>query len=83
MRHPSQDKRKAHLLGIGLDNEDGHKRITRAEQFSIVGGSSDTHERMTETVVKTFEDMKDAGKRLETIETQHLAELIEKNRPVE
>lgn len=83
MRHPSQNEPKAHLLGIGLDNEDGHKRITQAEQFSIVGGSSDTHERMTETVVKTFEDMKSAGKQLETIEKQHLAELIEKNRPGE
>lgn len=73
--------KKAHLLGIGLDNEDGHKRITQAEKFSIVGGSQETHEKMTETVVKTFEDIKKVGKTLETIENQRLAELIEKNRP--
>ena len=30
--------KSAHLLGVGLDNEDGHKRLTRAEQFTIVGG---------------------------------------------
>ena len=24
------------LLGLGLDNKDGHKRITQAERFSIV-----------------------------------------------
>nr|WP_221774591.1 hypothetical protein [Pelagicoccus albus] len=69
------------MLGVGLDNEDGHKRITRADKFSIVGGSQETHEKMTETVMKTFEDMKKAGKQLETIEHKHLAELIEKNRP--
>ncbi|MDQ8205135.1 hypothetical protein [Pelagicoccus sp. SDUM812003] len=69
------------MLGIGLDNQDGHKRITRAEEFSIVGGSQETHEKMTETVVKTFEDMKRAGKQLNNIEQKHLAELIEKNRP--
>lgn len=80
MRNESVQK-QAHLLGIGLDNEDGHKRITRAEKFSIVGGSAETHERMTETVVKTFEDIRKAGKTLETIETQRLAELIDKNRP--
>lgn len=73
--------KRAHLLGVGLDNEDGHKRITKAEQFSIVGGSKETHDRMTETVVKTFEDIKKAGKTLETVETQRLAELIDKNRP--
>lgn len=81
MRDNSLANKRSHLLGIGLDNEDGHKRITQAEQFSIVGGSQDTHDRMTETVVKTFEDMKKAGKRLETIEHKHLAELIDKNRP--
>ena len=32
-------KRSAGLLGIGFDNEDGHKRITTGEQFAIVGGS--------------------------------------------
>lgn len=83
MRDNSAQSAKAHLLGIGLDNQDGHKRITQAEKFSIVGGSQETHERMTETVVKTFEDMKKAGKQLETIEKKHLAELIEKNRPAE
>lgn len=81
MRDESVKNKKAHLLGIGLDNEDGHKRITQAERFSIVGGSQETHERMTETVIKTFEDIKKAGKELENIERKHLAELIEKNRP--
>jgi len=78
--NPPRDE-KAHLLGIGLDNDDGHKRITKAEQFSILGGSAETHEKMTETVLKTFEDMKKSGKQLENIEKQHLADLIEKNRP--
>lgn len=72
---------KAHLLGIGLDNEDGHKRLTRAEKFSIVGGSEETHERMTETLVKTFEDLKIRGKELEEAESKELAELIVKNTP--
>ncbi|MDQ8182107.1 hypothetical protein [Pelagicoccus sp. SDUM812005] len=83
MRDESLANKQSHLIGIGLDNQDGHKRITQAEKFSIVGGSQETHERMTETVVKTFEDMKKAGKQLESIEKQHLAELIEKNRPAD
>ncbi len=72
---------RSHLLGIGLDNDDGHKRVTRAEKFAILGGSAETHQRMTETVVKTLEDIKKAGQTLETIEAKRLAELIEKNRP--
>lgn len=71
----------AHLLGLGLDNQDGHKRITRGEQFTLVGGSQDTHERMTETVVKTFEDLKQRGKHLQTVEPKELADILRKNRP--
>lgn len=72
-----------HLVGLGLDNQDGHKRITRGEQFTLVGGSQDTHERMTETVVKTFEDLKQRGKHLQTVEAKELADILRKNRPPE
>jgi len=73
--------RKAHLLGIGLDNQDGHKRLTTAEEFTIVGGSDETHGRMTETVVKTFEELKTRGKPLQAVEPQELAEIIHKSTP--
>ena len=73
--------KSAHLLGVGLDNEDGHKRLTSAEQFTIVGGSDETHGRMTETVVKTFEELKSRGKKLEVVEPQELAEIIHKSTP--
>lgn len=66
----------AHLLGLGLDNRDGHKRVTRASQFSVVGGSAETHERMTETLIKTFEDIQRRGKTLEQTEVTELADII-------
>jgi len=84
-RSPSKSAKKpkgnAHLLGLGLDNEDGHKRITQAEKFTIVGGSEETHGRMTETVIKTFETLKHRGKHLETVEPKELAEIIHKSTP--
>ena len=70
-----------YLLGLGFDNKDGHKRITQAEKFSILGGSEETHGKMTETVVKTFETIKDQGKELEQIEIDELADLLHKNTP--
>jgi hypothetical protein len=71
----------AHLLGIGLDNQDGHKRLTRADKFTIVGGSDETHGRVTETFIKTFEELKTRGKPLEAVEPQELAEIIHKSTP--
>jgi hypothetical protein len=73
----------AHLLGVGLDNGDGHKRITQGEQFTLVGGSQETHERMTETVVKTFEDLKQRGKQLREVEAKELSDILQKNTPRE
>lgn len=72
---------KAHLLGIGLDHADGHKRITQAERFAILGGSEETHVRMTETVVKTFETLDRKGKTLEQVEKKELVEIIHKSTP--
>lgn len=73
-------KNRAHLFGIGLDS-DGEKRITRAEKFSIVGGTEETHDKMTETVMKTFEDLKRKGKELEETNPQELGDLLYKNMP--
>lgn len=71
---------KKHLIGLGLDS-DGHKRITQGEKFSIVGGTEKTHEVITETVVKTFEDLKRKGKELDDVEHEEMADLLRKNLP--
>ncbi len=69
------------LLGVGLDGRDGHKRITRGEKFAIVGGSSETHERMTEGVIKTLEKLQRKGTELEDAEAQEVADLLRENLP--
>ncbi len=74
-------RKQAHLLGVGLDNADGHKRVTTGEKFTLVGGSAESHERMTETVVKTFEQLKHRGKTLEAVEPAELAEILDKSAP--
>ena len=83
MKPVRKRKRKVHaaLLGVGLDNTDGHKRITTGNQFAILGGSEETHERMTETVVKTLEELKQIGKPLEEVETKELSEIIHRSTP--
>ncbi len=72
---------KGGILGVGLDNTDGHKRITRGERFVLVGGSEETHGRMTETTLKTFEELKRRDKDLDTVDRRELAEIIHKSTP--
>ena len=85
MNHPKlpikDPKVMAHLFGLGLDCTDGHKRITQAEKFSILGGSENTHDKMTETLFKTFEDLSMKGKTLESASMEEITDLIQKNTP--
>jgi hypothetical protein len=59
-------KDKAMMLGVGLD-ADGHKRVTKGDNFTLVGGSKDTHEAMTEKAIKINEKLKARGKTLESV----------------
>lgn len=77
----TSSKAQAHLVGVAFKNDDGHKRITKGEKFTLVGGSQTTHEAMTESVVKTFETLKRKGRTLETADPREVAELLQKHYP--
>ena len=64
------------LLGIGLDGDDGHERITQAEDVVLVGGSAETHERMQETVIRLGEALERKGKLLRDTAPEELADLL-------
>ena len=51
------------LLGLGLDASDGHQRMTKGEDFVLLGGSEETHGRMQDLVVRMNERLKHRGKR--------------------
>lgn len=69
-------KQKAMLMGVGLDNKDGHSRITKGDNFVMVGGSEETHERMTETAIKVNEKLSAKGKALEEVSQTELIDII-------
>jgi len=57
---------KAVMIGVGLDS-DGHKRLTTGPNFALLGGSKETHEEMTEKVIKINEKLADRRKQLEDV----------------
>lgn len=66
------------LLGVGLDNQDGHKRITEGDEFLLVGGSEGTHERMQDVAMRLTESLKDRGKRLRDAAPEEVIDLLNK-----
>jgi len=76
-------KKTAILVGVGRDNDDGHKRVTQGDGIVILGGSQKTHEIMTETTIKTMEKLKAKGKDLRTVDPRELAEILHESTPRE
>ncbi|MFC1668124.1 hypothetical protein ACFL1T_01915 [Chlamydiota bacterium] len=60
-------EKKALLVGLGLDAEDGHVRITRGDNFRVYGGSETTHEFLQEKCLRFNEKLKKSGKSLDEL----------------
>jgi hypothetical protein len=74
MSKRTDQKKRALLLGIGLDS-DGHKRVTTGPNFALVGGSKDTHAEMTEKAVKINEKLAARGKLLEEVSREEFDDI--------
>ena len=68
---------KALLLGLGLDNNDGHVRYTRGPNFRLLGGSQETHDEMTDKALRFNEELKKRDKQLEDISRSEFHEIAE------
>jgi hypothetical protein len=73
-------KKQAAILGLGLDNEDGHTRLTRGKNFVLFGGSHETHSQMQETVIKLNEKLNRSGRRLEDVPVHELRDWVQEIR---
>jgi hypothetical protein len=66
------------FLGVGLDDKDGHQRLTRNENFLLVGGSPETHEAMQDVSIRFNESLQKRGKRLQDASVEEVVELLHK-----
>jgi hypothetical protein len=64
------------FLGIGLDEKDGHQRLTKTEHFFLLGGSQETHERMQDTAIRFNESLQHKKKPLQTLSPDEAIDLL-------
>ncbi|HEX3659318.1 MAG TPA: hypothetical protein VHV55_26245 [Pirellulales bacterium] len=76
MKASRKPKKTPALLGLGLDGDDGHTRLTRGKNFVLYGGSEETHGQMQETAVKLNEQLDRLGKRLEDVPPRDLSQML-------
>jgi len=75
-REDEEGRQLVGFLGVGLDNQDGHQRLTRTENFLLVGGSAETHERMQDTAVRFGEALQKRGKSLPETSPEEALDLL-------
>lgn len=68
-------RRVGGLLGLGLDNTDGHKRVTSGDDFLLVGGSEETHGRMQDLVIRMNEALQRKGRRFTDLTRREFEDL--------
>jgi len=64
------------FLGVGLDNKDGHQRLTRTKHFFLYGGSAETHEQMQDTAIRFNEALDDRGKQLSDASKEEILDMF-------
>jgi hypothetical protein len=70
------ERRVVGFLGVGLDNKDGHQRVTKSEHFFLVGGSSETHESMQDIAIKFTKALGKRGKPLPETPVEEVLDLF-------
>lgn len=61
--------------GIGLDGDDGHVRVTKMDNFRLLGGSQQTHEHMQEKAIKFNERLRKQHRRVTDLSVKQFVDL--------
>lgn len=66
---------RAAIIGLGLDGQDSHQRLSTGEQCLLVGGSAETHAEMLETMLRLESELDRRGRGLADVDPSELAEI--------
>ncbi|MDP3979931.1 MAG: hypothetical protein Q8Q33_00805 [Chlamydiota bacterium] len=71
-------KSRSIIMGLAFDHEDGHVRITKGDNFRLMGGSERTHEFMQEKAMDFNGELQKKGKNLDQISPEEFYEIADK-----
>ena len=69
-------KKIIRLLGVGFDADDGHLRMTTADKFDVVMGSDESHEYITQLIMKIEAELDAQGLNLDELSPEVLSEIV-------
>ena len=73
---PEKKKKIIRLLGIGYDEDDGHVRITKADQYDVLMGSEESHEHIQKLLLKIENELKARNLSLDEMSPDEFLKLV-------
>ena len=64
------------IVGLGVDNPDGHERLTEGENFKIHDGSEESHALMQDLCIRINQELEARGQRLEHLSRSEFVQLL-------
>jgi hypothetical protein len=64
------------LLGVGFDSEDGHIRITQADEYHVLMGSGETHDALQKICCRIDDTIKASGRTISDYSPEEFMELV-------
>lgn len=64
------------LLGVGFDHQDGHVRITQANNYKILMGSHDSHSELQKICCEIEKAVHSSGRKLSDYTPEEFMELM-------
>lgn len=71
-------QKRPSLIGRGFDHKPDEKRVTIADEFIVVGGSKENHERLQEEGIKMGEEARKRGKTLDQLSPAEMRDVMVK-----
>lgn len=73
----AEQSRVIGLLGVGFDQDDGHIRITQADQYQVLMGSQASHQALQQICGKIEKTIQSSGRSLTDYSPDEFMELVE------
>jgi hypothetical protein len=71
-----RDNRRSLLVGVRVDEGDGHTRVSRGDDFVALGGTREAHEHLRETVAGISDEVKRRGRDLAEVHREELRDIL-------
>ena len=72
----SRDQKIVGLLGVGFDHQDGHVRITQADQYQVLMGSEASHSELHKICGRIEQTLQETGRTLSDFTPEEFVEFL-------